>query len=136
MKPFATLLAVLLLARPVAAQNYPVATGPGLSTCAQFEHLHHEDPAMVDAFFSWAEGYLSGLNDRYVGQRGAADLLPPNLSTGEQKTYLDGFCRQHPDAPYMQGVVALYEQMRRQQGLGPGTPPSATPPATPKGARR
>ena len=58
---------------------------------------------MADAYFVWAEGYLSGLNDQYVTSGAATNLLPPNLSTEEQKGFLDRFCRQHPDAPYMQG---------------------------------
>jgi len=119
------LLLLPLLAGPAAAQNYPVAVGAGLSSCAQYQHLHMQDPSMSDAFYAWAEGYLSGLNDRFVGQRDAANLLPPNRSAEEQKIFLDRFCRAHPDAPYMQGVLALYTEMRREQGFGAagGTPP-------------
>ncbi len=124
MRPF-SLLPLLLFATPAAAQNYPVAIGPGLSSCAQFERLHQQDPAIVDAFYAWAEGYLSGLNDRLVGERDAANLLPPNRSTDEQKDFLDRFCRAHPDAPYMQGVVALYADLRRSEGLAPA---GASPP--------
>jgi hypothetical protein len=124
------LLLACLAPIPALAQNYPVATGPGLSTCQQYEHLHREDPSMVDAFFVWAEGYLSGLNDRYVTEGGPANLLPPNFSTDGQKAYLDRFCRQYPDAPYMQGVVELFHDMRRGQKLPiaePAAPPAPGP---------
>lgn len=122
---------LLLFATPAAAQNYPVAVGPGLSSCAQYQHLRQQDPAMKDAFYAWAEGYLSGLNDRFIGGRDAANLLPPNRSTDEQKDFLDKFCRAHPDAPYMQGVVELYAELRRGEGLGPAATPAPTR-ATPK----
>ena len=39
-------------------------TGPGLATCGQAAHLKHENPAMADGFFAWAEGFMSGLNDK------------------------------------------------------------------------
>ena len=124
-------LLTLLAASPALAQNYPVAVGPGLSPCREYLHLHHEDPSMVDAYFVWAEGYLSGLNDQYVTSGGPTNLLPPNLSTEEQKSFLDRFCREHPDAPYMQGVVLLFHDMRRGEKL-----PEVPPPAAPAPARK
>jgi hypothetical protein len=114
----AAAVAILLLSHgAAAAPNYPVADGPGLATCQQAAHLEHENPALADGFFAWAEGFMSGLNDRYVASNAAADLLPPNLSQQQQKDFLAAFCAAHPDEPYMQGVWALYLQMRREQKL-------------------
>ncbi len=137
MKLLSLLLILLALATAASAQtrpgphrappNYPVAIGPGLSTCAQFEHLHYQDPSMADAYFVWAEGYLSGLDDHFIDDGVPADILPPNLSNDDQKKFLDEFCRAHPDAPYMQGVAALFALMRRQQGIGDA--PAAPNPA-------
>ncbi len=117
--PCAAAVAVVLLAGrgAVAAPNYPVADGPGLASCRQAAHLEHENPAMADGFFAWAEGFMSGLNDKYIAANAAADLLPPNRSQDDQKAFLAKFCAAHPDEPYMQGVWALYLQMRREQKL-------------------
>jgi hypothetical protein len=109
---------LLLLATPAAAQNYPVSIGPGLSSCAQYQRLHQQDPSMRDAFYAWASGYLSGLNDRFIDTHDPTNLLPPNRSTDAQEKFLDDFCSAHPNAPYMQGVVALFAEMRREQRLG------------------
>ncbi len=113
------MVAAALLAggRAAAAPNYPVADGPGLATCGQAAHLEHENPAMADGFFAWAEGFMSGLNDKYVASNAAADLVPPNRSQEDQKAFLAKFCAAHPDEPYMQGVWALYLLMRREQKL-------------------
>ena len=63
----AAVAAALLAGRgAAAAPNYPVADGPGLATCRQAAHLEHENPAMADGFFAWAEGFMSGLNDKYI----------------------------------------------------------------------
>jgi hypothetical protein len=135
MKRPLALLALMLASvapLPAAAQNYPVAVGPGLSSCTQYLRLHREDPSMVDAFFVWAEGYISGLNDRYVGGEGVpANLQPPDLSADEQKSFLDRYCRAHQDAPYMQGVLVLFQQMRKSQGMPAATPQPAPAPAHP-----
>jgi hypothetical protein len=134
-------LLALLAPLPAAAQNYPVAMGAGLSPCSQYLRLHRQDPSMVDAYFVWAQGYLSGLNDRYVGGEGTpANLQPLNLSTDEQKAFLDRYCRSHAEAPYMQGVVALFQQMRKDQGIPAAAPaapaPAAQAPAHPPARKR
>jgi hypothetical protein len=122
------LLAAPAVAQNRASQNYPVAVGPGLSSCQQYERLHHADPSMVDAYFVWAQGYMSGVNDRYIGDGVPTNLVPPSMSADDQKALLDRFCTAHLDASYMQGVIALLQQMRRDQGT-PAAPP--TPPAPP-----
>jgi hypothetical protein len=107
----------VLWAGAAAAQDYPVATGPGLSTCERFTQLDHDDPGIADAFYAWAEGYMSGLNNRFLEARNATNLLPPNRGEDAQKQFLNQFCRAHPSETYMAGVVALFAALRHEQGL-------------------
>jgi len=90
-------------------------SGPGLTSCAEYAKGVQVPGDFRLFFFAWAQGFMSGLN---------TPLLPLKLSTNlagrttdNQQAYVDDFCDHRPLAVYVDAVLALYDQMRHEQGL-------------------
>ena len=85
--------------------------GAGTLTCAKFAQLYAGDPDHAEFdFYSWAQGFMSGLNlaNAHGGQR-MRDLNA--MLQAEQEDYLRRFCDQHPLQGYIEGVLALYASL-------------------------
>src|SRR5262245_61951075 len=88
--------------------------GPGTVSCAEFSKAYHDSADNENLFFSWALGFMSGLN---------AGLLPNHstdlhgLDMAAQKQSIKSFCKDHPRAAYFEAVFYLFNQMRHDQGL-------------------
>jgi hypothetical protein len=97
-----------------AAGEEIAGTGVGNHSCAQFAKFYRTDPSPTITeliFFSWAQGFMTGWN---VAQSDQKDLKV-NLSAmkpEEQKKYLRDYCDKHPLKNYVDGVVALIQQIR------------------------
>jgi hypothetical protein len=91
-----------------AAPHIDDTAGLGLSTCAVFGKEYSRNPEYVDEmWFSWLQGYLSGLNAalRMNGQQ-RHDLA--GMKPDEKKEYLRRFCNEHPLDTYITGAKKLF----------------------------
>jgi hypothetical protein len=82
-------------------------------SCSQYaQEVRSHGENMRAFFFSWAEGFMSGLNTR-LGS-------PTNLGameTNAQNAFIDQYCNQRSLSSYSDAVMSLYDTMRAQQGL-------------------
>jgi hypothetical protein len=94
------------------------AMGVGTASCATFGELMRKGPVnqVETTFFSWAQGYMAGLNEMYSIAGGTMAKVD-QLSTDAQKRYLRTFCDQSPLKQYIQGVAELYMSFRISQKL-------------------
>lgn len=107
------ILALVAMTMPSAAVAADQASqgqgfGLGMRSCAEFAKLYVETPDETEAaFYSWAQGFMSGLNLQDVFMKvGYKDLGAQSLDT--QKGWLRSFCDQHPLKSYADAVVHLY----------------------------
>jgi hypothetical protein len=67
--------------------------------------LIKKDPSLETLWFSWAQGFMSGMNiARLNDVEGAFDKIPME----EQKARLRTFCEANPSRKYSDGVLELY----------------------------
>ncbi len=114
MKRFAFVLVLICFSVQSFAAEKAIWIGPGTMTCAQVAQAYRDHPEDENLFFSWAEGFMSGLNTELL-QRGETDLNGLPLDT--QKQFIKSYCKDHPRTPYLGAVFKLFDRMRRDQGL-------------------
>jgi hypothetical protein len=100
-------VAVVFNAAPVDAQGY----GVGLRSCAEFA----KDYSLVgeraeDVYFTWAQGFMSGLNLDAVANRRPYRLINGN-DMATQKIQIRSYCEAHPLVQYVAAVVDLYSRL-------------------------
>jgi hypothetical protein len=81
--------------------------GYGGTSCAQFGAVYKANLAVEDAYYSWALGFMSGIN--FAQKPG--DLRAMRKLSGdpdEEKALLRRYCAVNPLKNYMDAVVALY----------------------------
>lgn len=110
----------LAFSAAAAADDGGVFTfGMGHAPCGEFAKAYQGDPETVElAFYSWAQGYMSGLNIVALanqGRSGTTDLGA--MPVEKQRSFLRSYCDKHPLADYMQAVHELFKTMRDDQGL-------------------
>ncbi len=88
--------------------------GPGTMSCTEFATAYRDNPKDESLFFSWALGFMSGLNSELL-QRGETNLNDLPLDT--QRQFIKSYCQDHPRAPYLEAVFKLFDRMRHDQGL-------------------
>ena len=89
--------------------------GTGTVSCADFGAAYRENPKTNEnLFFSWAQGFMSGLNTDLLPNR-ATDLHGLPMET--QKQAIRTYCNAHPRAAYFEAVFKLFDRMRHEQGL-------------------
>jgi hypothetical protein len=100
--------------------------GAGMTTCANFNQLYEAatlvrklnvDSAaqravkdLEDYYFSWAQGFMSGLNDAFESTISKFRDLR-SLSVDQQKQSLRAFCLQNPTSKYRDGINVLLNVM-------------------------
>lgn len=92
-----------------AQQSDPVKTmGIGTSRCERFLQLYDAtSTAADDVYFTWATGFMSGLNTAITTQKTSSHDLSAK-SEDEQKSLLRSYCTNHPLGTYMQAVLNVY----------------------------
>jgi hypothetical protein len=95
--------------------------GPGAVSCDRYaqEVRSMGNPQRI-FYFSWAQGYMSGLNSVVLYSAKNTNLGGRDVE--DQLARLDRFCDQHPLATYVQAVLNLYDAMRSEQGLADWRP--------------
>jgi hypothetical protein len=102
-------LFLVLFLTPSAGFSYPVH-GAGSASCAEFAKMYQGDPEHVeDAFFSWAQGFMSGINLAAVTtQRPTRDLAGV---AADQRRALRTYCANNPLRTYMDAVTEFYAKL-------------------------
>jgi hypothetical protein len=96
-----------------AAQQF-LAMGAGTKSCAIFARTYKDKPKSAEMiYFSWAQGYMSGLN-RTAGADNK-DSRPANLnvlSVAAQQKFIREFCDRNPLKDCREAVDALLASIR------------------------
>ena len=108
MRLIATIVLVALgTTRATAQESRAALMGVGATPCAEFTQEYRRNPSGADAvFFSWAQGFMSGLNmTRIALKRPLSDLSA--WSVPEQQARLRQLCDKSPLLPYAYAVEDL-----------------------------
>jgi hypothetical protein len=103
----------LIIATAISARaDNTMFAGAGISSCATFAEQYRGSREVVElVYFSWAQGFMSGLNASDVKATGRARDIS-SMTTTEQKAYLRSYCDAHPLSEYMYGVWDLYMKLK------------------------
>jgi hypothetical protein len=111
------------------------SVGAGVSTCAEVTAYVNDHPDKAIMFFSWAQGFMSGLNvQKSLTRQKSRDLGA--LTTSDQQERLKSVCEENPTASYGSIVLAFYNSLPELAPAplpprGPALPPRnpAAPPS-------
>src|SRR5262249_36526936 len=108
---------------PLPAHGTIAWAGAGTQSCAIYGQNFKRDPAVYgNAYFSWAQGFMSALNTRHFETQDFTDLQPRSSPQNGQERFIQGYCDQHPLAMVVDAVMELWKEMRKSQGLPPERP--------------
>jgi hypothetical protein len=98
-----------IISNAANAQGY----GLGVQSCAEFaQSLHGHQTIAGDLYFTWAQGFLSGLNLFSVRSTGAYRYIQGSESEMvAQKIRIRLYCGAHPQAQYAAAVMDLYASL-------------------------
>lgn len=108
MRALVAMMAALFAITPHQARAGFAGMGMGTATCAEYAQEYRKAPKQIEMlFFSWAQGYLSGINTGHIADhKPTADLA--SISTDDQESRIRSYCDQHPLLTYAQAVLVLY----------------------------
>jgi hypothetical protein len=99
----------LILAAPTRAEKHDIVGGAGAFTCTDFAKEYDKDPLSEVTFFTWAQGFMSGLNA--VAETGKARDLASQPFI-QQQSFIRTYCKLNPDSSYAVGVSELYATLQ------------------------
>jgi hypothetical protein len=116
------IVALLVMACGEASAGIGVA-GAGAVSCASFGKLYQNSPQETElAFFTWAQGYMSGVNLAGVAlRRPSRDL--DGMPAAHQQLFLRQYCNGHPLASFIEGVNELFEKLPSSTLVAPKETP-------------
>jgi len=84
--------------------------GSGTRSCSHFAQDFKKFPDLEIAYFSWAQGFMSGLNAHYlITEKKYRNLaLKPSE---QQQAEIRSYCDERPLANFQDAVVNLYNSM-------------------------
>ena len=91
-----------------------IIIGIGSGDCAEFLSDIATKPQTQGEYFSWAQGYMSGLLARAPPGE-IVDLNPPVLPWEKQAKFLHMYCYYNTRARFVLGVETLYKISRQHQ---------------------
>ena len=110
--PMAFGLALMFSPGVAAAAEEVIIIGLGSSTCASFLEDIATKPKAQREYFSWAQGYMSGLLIRApVGEN--VTLNPAVFPLAKQAIFLEMFCTNNKNSRFSDGVEKLYRLLRK-----------------------
>ena len=113
------IISVIVIAVSISALCPPKAlakdfagAGAGAATCAKFAKAYAAAPQVTeDLYYSWALGFLTGLNVENPAPRFAVlNATSRHVQIGEIRDY----CNRHPTAQYIDAVINLYLSMPKK----------------------
>lgn len=114
--PIGYLIRVLvLLLLTIGAANAQPATivGTGAVICTTFLSDIAKTPLSEREYFSWTQGYMSGILRRAPpGKDEHLRLVPAEFPIQEQLLFVRDFCFTHPNSDYSDAAENLYLRLR------------------------
>lgn len=101
----------MAISSDVSAQGVKtMQRGIGVSTCSEFSKEYSIESKNAELmYFSWAQGYMSGMNAASVVVEHAYMDLSGEITT--QELYLREYCHNHPLAYFADAVADLYARL-------------------------
>ena len=107
-------LGFLALSSPVTAAEQYQSMGAGTRSCAVFARTYKDKPNTADMiYFSWAQGYMSGVN--LAAGINNKDYRPANLNAmtvAAQQRFIRDFCERNPLKDFREAVDTLLGNIR------------------------
>lgn len=101
-------LATIGSAQCLAQEEKGTIAGAGWVPCAEFAQKYQQNPQSTeDIFFTWAQGYMTGLNNSSIFNR--KNLRGWRLE--QQKQHIRFFCDKHPLQNVVFAVRDLYSNL-------------------------
>jgi len=97
----------------VAADDELAVVGAGGTSCGRFI-AQHRIRTHRDVYFTWTQGYLSGLNANH-GEADSTDLSDYEA----HKLWIKNYCEENPLDLYAIAALNLWHELRDRQGLEP-----------------
>src|SRR3984957_4768790 len=111
---YAFAIALTFFPAKVLAADKAAWTGSGTMSCAEVTEAIQQHPEDENLFFSWAQGFMSGLKQDLL-KHGETDLNA--LPLDAQKQFVRSYCKEHPRIAYFEAVFKLFDKMRHDRGL-------------------
>jgi hypothetical protein len=87
--------------------------GTGAATCATFLSDIARNPMSEREYFSWAQGYMSGILMRSPpGKDENLDLTPREFPVKDQLAFFRTFCAANGQYDYADAAASLYQRLR------------------------
>jgi hypothetical protein len=87
--------------------------GTGAATCATFLSDIARNPISEREYFSWAQGYMSGILMRSPpGKDENLELTPREFPVKEQLAFFRTFCAANQQYDYADAAASLYQRLR------------------------
>jgi hypothetical protein len=104
-------LAALLVQSTIAIADPLGVAGVGGHSCAEIAEFFSQNPDQTSAMiFSWAQGYMSGLNVAGAASgREVRDLA--GMNTKDEEWVIRNYCDRHPMSDLGTAVMALYKTL-------------------------
>ena len=107
-------LGFMALSSPVTAAEQYQSMGAGTRSCAVFARTYKDKPKSADMiYFSWAQGYMSGVN--IAAGINNKDYRPANLNAmtvATQQRFIRDFCDRNPLKDFREAVDTLLSNIR------------------------
>jgi hypothetical protein len=115
MRPLCILFLLALAATPASAQrDLAGSMGVGTTSCAQFGQAYTESPEIWEMiYFSWAQGYMAGLNMMFVNQGGTGIDLAA-IDVDQQQHLIRKYCADNPLEDFQDAAMHLYFDVLEQ----------------------
>lgn len=113
MKKVIILSVLMLFPLNALAQNYPIM-GMGVAKCSVYNNVTKDDPGHIikTSYFSWVQGFLSGMNEvTLLSRKEAVDLNSPSFDGVTQQGFLDSMCQRYPNETVIEQVFKMYSEM-------------------------
>lgn len=113
-------LALVILSTGAKAQNAPKTIfGAGAASCGEFAEIYQRDPDGAQLYyFSWVQGYLSGVYTFAVASARTPGklerLLPSSVDHEEWFRHMRRFCDARPLANIYEAAFDLMQKLRRK----------------------
>ena len=111
----ALFLSLFYLFSPALAEEPKSLMGFGANSCALYRQNVQAKEDMRMIYFSWAEGWMSGMNGAFLQARLFTDF--GKIILEDMMANIDKICEKYPDESYTHAVVGLYDELRKMQGL-------------------
>ena len=111
MKLMHIVLAALLIKSTIAIADPIGVAGAGDRSCAEIAKFFRQNPDQTSVIvFSWAQGYMSGLNVAGgASGREVRDLS--GMTTKDEESAIQNYCEEHPMSDLATAVMDLYKTL-------------------------